>query len=390
MTAVPEPVLDSALKVALCGEHDVPALMRFIGNEWRAGHILSRDERLLRWQFAPERMRGRRARGPTVLLAWLDGAIVGMLGLTGFELNVAGDRCPGIWLSHWFAAPAYRRYNVALRLLWAARDLGLDALATLGANEVSAKVLGRLGLELIPSLPRWVGVFDVAAAAELIGAADPGVSHEDARRLCRSLLVPPPETATPDVDLRVAGWSATTAASWDRCWNERLAPRLVAANRDADYLRWRYVEHPGFAYEVRFAERRSDGSVEGLAVFRVEHVAGGAIRMLRIVEFLATAAAELTLVRSLLSAGREAGAVAADFYCSSARAAQPLASAGFRREAAHAPIVLPARLQPLESGHYPMTTLMRLPGVWRGTLAQLVADGRLYITKSDGDQDRPA
>jgi len=91
----------------------------------------------------------------------------------------------------------------------------------------------------------------------------------------------------------------------------------------------------------------------------------------------------------VFAAGREAGAVAADFYCSSARAAQPLASAGFQREAADASIVFPARLQPLESGPYPMTTLVRLPGMWRGTLARLVADGRLYVTKSDGDQDRP-
>src|SRR3989440_8856987 len=104
--------------------------MRFIGTEWRAGHIFSRDEQLLRWQFAPERLRGRQAPGPTVLLAWLDGVIVGMLGLTGFELNVVGDRCPAIWLSHWFAAPAHRRHNVALRLLWAARDLGFEAIAT--------------------------------------------------------------------------------------------------------------------------------------------------------------------------------------------------------------------------------------------------------------------
>ena len=49
---VPERALDSALRFALCGEQDVPALMRFIGTEWRAGHVFSRDERLLRWQFA--------------------------------------------------------------------------------------------------------------------------------------------------------------------------------------------------------------------------------------------------------------------------------------------------------------------------------------------------
>ena len=389
MTAATEHVLDPALRFELCRESDIPALMEFIGTEWRAGHILSRDEELLRWQFAPELLRGRRAPGPTVLLARLDGAIVGMLGLTGFDLTVLGDRYPAIWLSHWFAAPAYRRYSVALRLLWAARDLGIEALVTLGANDVSARLLQRLGLELIPRLPRWVGVFDVPGAVELVRAADGGISAQDAEQLCRRHLVTPPETAAPSGAFRAVGWSAGTAAAWNRFWGERLAPRLVGATRDDAYLQWRYLAHPRFAYQVRFARRDADGAVEGLVVYRAEQVDGLASRVFRVVEFLATAAAEPCLVRSLLEATREAGAVGADFYCSSAHSARALTRAGFHREAADAPVPFPSRLQPLEAGLYPMTTLVRLPGVWRPRLERLVTEGRLYITKSDGDQDRP-
>jgi len=36
-----------------------------------------------------------------------------------------------------------------------------------------------------------------------------------------------------------------------------------------------------------------------------------------------------------------------------------------------------------------MTTLVRLPGVWRPTLGRLITEGCVYITKADGDQDRP-
>ncbi len=389
MTAPEARVLDSTLRFELCRESDVPALMEFIGTEWRAGHILSRDEDLLRWQFAPELLHGRRASGPTVLLAWLDGTIVGMLGLTGFDLTVLGDRYPAIWLSHWFAAPAYRRYSVALRLLWAARDLGIDALVTLGANDVSTRLLTRLGLELIPSLPRWVGVFDVAGAVELVRAAGREVSLQDAEQLCRRHLVAPPEATALPGGFGAVGWSPSTAAAWNRFWGERLAPRLVGATRDDAYLQWRYVAHPRFAYQVRVARRDTDGAVEGLLVFRAEQVEGVASRVLRVVEFLATPAAEPCLVRSLLEAAREAGAAGADFYCSSAHAARALARAGFRREAADAPVPFPSRLQPLESGVYPMTTLVRLPGVWRPTLGRLMTEGCVYITKADGDQDRP-
>jgi hypothetical protein len=318
------------------------------------------------------------------------GAIVGMLGLTGFDLNAFGERCTAMWLSHWFAAPAHRQRNVALRLMWAARDLGLDAVATVGANESSAKLLPHFGLELIPSLPRWVGVFDVAAAADLVCDANPGLGPGAAAALCHSHLVDLQTETEPPNAFRAADWSATTAAAWDRFWHGELAPQLVGAHRDAAYLAWRYQSHPRFTYSVRCAQRTSNGAVEGIVVWRVEQVRDRPTRVLRIVEFLGSGAAERALVRSVLEAARDSGAAMGDFYCASARAAQALARAGFRRAATDAAgVVLPSRFQPLESKYFPMTTLVRLPGAWRGRLGELMADGRLYITKSDADQDRP-
>jgi hypothetical protein len=390
VTAVSTPHLDAALRIELCRESDVPALMEFIATEWRPDHVLGRDEPLLRWQFAPSLLRGQRAPGPTVMLAWLDGAIVGMLGLTGFDLNLFGERGTGIWLSHWFAAPAHRRRNVALRLMWAARDLGLDAVATLGANEVSAKLLARLGLESIGSLARWVGVFDVAAAAGLMCDAAPALGRDAAASLCRRHLIKPEAGAESSNGLRPAGWSGATATAWDGFWNAVLAPQLVGAQRDSAYLTWRYLSHPRFDYRLCCAERASDGAVEGIAVWRIEQVRDRPIRVLRIVEFLGSAAAEGVLVRAVLDAARDAGAAVGDFYCASPRVARPLAQAGFALAPTDAAGgLLPSRFQPLESQYFPMTTLLRLPGAWRGRVQDLLDEGRLYITKSDGDQDRP-
>jgi len=313
-----------------------------------------------------------------------------MLGLTGFALNVVGDRFPAAWLSHWFAAPAYRGYDVALGLMRAARGLGVDALATLGANEVSSKLLPHLGFEALSTLPRWVGVFDVNAAAELVCVASPEMKLEDARQLCRGYRVELRGAVTREPEFRPATWNVATAASWDRFWSDTVAQQLVGASRDASYLRWRYVRHPRFEYQVRFAQRDSDGSVEGITVFRVEQVRDRTTRVLRIVEFLSSPAAEAGLVRCVLEAAGDSGAAMGDFYCSSLAAAQAFARVGFKRASADSHgSAFPARLQPLEAGHYQMTALVRLPEAWRGRLRQLVDDGRLYITKSDGDQDRP-
>jgi hypothetical protein len=391
MTALSQPIFDAAPRVEFCRDADVPALMRFIGSQWHPDHVLSRDETLLRWQFAPERLQGQRAPGPTVMLAWLEGEIIGMLGLTGFEFNVLGERYPAMWLSQWLATPAHRRHNVGLSLIWAARDLRLDAVATLGANAFTAQLLARLGLELIPSLSRWVGVFDVAAAAELVCGANPTLSLPAAAALCRTHVVQQPTGAKAMDGLRAVEWSTDTAAAWDRCWSGVLARRFVGACRDAAYVTWRYVSHPRFEYQLRCAQRASDGAVEGIAVWRVERVRDRATWVLRIVEFLGSPAAEAVLAQSVLEGARDSGAALGDFYCASARAAEVLARIGFQRApAAPGGVVFPSRFQPLESQHFPMTTLVRLPGAWRGRMRELLDEGRLYITKSDGDQDRPA
>src|SRR2546421_653395 len=226
-------VADPAVRFELCRDCDVPALMRFIGTHWRAERVLSRDEPLLRWQFAPELVRGRQLPGPTVMLAWLGREIVGMLGLTAFDLNVAGERYPAAWMSHWFATPAYRGHNVAVGLMRAARELGVDALATLGANQASTSLLTQLGFEVLSSLPRWVGVFDVDAAAELACLANPDLSRENARRLCRDHRVERWRAVPSEREFRPVSWNPGTAMAWDRFWREKLAAELVGATRDA-------------------------------------------------------------------------------------------------------------------------------------------------------------
>jgi hypothetical protein len=194
--------------------------------------------------------------------------------------------------------------------------------------------------------------------------------------------------ATERVD--VVRWTPECAGPWDRYWQEQLAGTLVGTRRDAAYLRWRYVEHPRFRYELRLARRHTDESLLGIAVFRVEQVRNRSERVLRVLEFLALPEAEGTLAETIVQAGREQGVAFADFYCSSPRAARGLEGLGFRLTLAEAgEPAFPSRLQPLEGDHSGITALVRVQPGQRSNLTRLIDDGRLYITKSDTDQDRP-
>lgn len=46
----------SDVTIELCPSADAPALMRYIDENWRQGHILARDEGLLRWQYDAGRL----------------------------------------------------------------------------------------------------------------------------------------------------------------------------------------------------------------------------------------------------------------------------------------------------------------------------------------------
>src|SRR5438445_13139558 len=81
-------VTEPTIRMALCREQDIPSLMRFIDADWHAGHVLSRDERRLRWQFDGSLVPQRRLARPTVMLSWLGVAIVGMLCIIGGEANL--------------------------------------------------------------------------------------------------------------------------------------------------------------------------------------------------------------------------------------------------------------------------------------------------------------
>jgi GNAT superfamily N-acetyltransferase len=388
---IPEVPVSADIRIAACREEDVPVLMRFIDAHWSAGHVLSRDETLLRWQYDPTRIAGGAPQGPSVLLAWHREELVGMLGLTGFDWNAEGIPMTGAWLSQWLVAPEKRSRGVAMWLLVAARALGLEVLATLGANAVSTKVLSTLGWELIPDVPRWIGVMDHRQAAALLTASDVAFAPEVAERLCQRHRVADGMPVLPSAErVDVVRWTPECAGPWDRYWREQLAGTLVGTTRDAAYLRWRYAEHPRFRYELRLARRRVDGSVLGIAVFRVEQVRERPERVLRVVEFLASPEAEGVLAETVAQAGRQQRVAFADFHCSSSRAAHGLKGLGFKLAMAEpGEPAFPSRLQPLEGGHCRMTGLVQVPPGQRGKLTRLIDAGRLYLTKSDGDQDRP-
>jgi hypothetical protein len=378
------------IQIKPCSEDDVDAVGTFIDTHWQRGHVLARDQSLLRWQFRPIRPPADPRHGLSILLAWDEDRIVGMLGRIDFEFNVRGTLVPGVWLSHWLTIPDVRADGVGLRLLWAIHDLGVAAVFVLGTNDTAGKVYAALGFELLPGLPRWVGVFDVRRAARLLADASPETKISTVEEMCARYQVDAGREGSRDPDVQIVEWSEPAAEAWDSLWTDQLAPALLSPSKDSSYVKRRYIDHPTFTYEVRLARTLRSGNVLGLVVFRVERIKGRSEKVLRVLEFLASAEGEGALALSVVQAAQSYDTIFGDFYCTSEHAARALEGIGFRRHVAAGP-GFPTRFQPMETGHSAISGAFWVSASLKRKLAPsgLLGSRDFYITKSDGDQDRP-
>jgi GNAT superfamily N-acetyltransferase len=186
-------------------------VQRFIGERWRPGHVLARDEELLRWQHrsfaAPDSL--------AILGAEQDGELVGMLGLIEFDACLGERRGRGAWMTNWLVVPERRGAGIGSALVERA-CAEYDFVGALDANDATRRALADSFVER-PIL-RWALPYDLAAM--------PG---------------------NPE-------WLDEPASP---------AGAFAGACRDEEFITWRYRNHPRFEYTVleSFAAYRLAGTV---------------------------------------------------------------------------------------------------------------------------------
>jgi hypothetical protein len=181
-------------------------VQRFIDEQWRPGHVLARDEELLRWQHRsladPDRL---------AILVADDAGLVAMLGLIEFEACLGERRGRGAWMTNWLVLPERRGERIGAALVERA-CAEYDLVGALDANDATRQALAGRFVER-PIL-RWALPYDLDAM--------PGQ----------------PE------------WLDASAS-----------PRgaFAGACRDEEFIAWRYRNHPRFEYTV----------LEGFAAYRL-------------------------------------------------------------------------------------------------------------------------
>lgn len=363
-----------------CGTEDVAQVRELIQSHWRFDHIMVRDPGLYPWQFRHPHRSDRLS----ALLAHRGQELVGHLGLVPGDFNLRGRRIPAAWTSLWFVAPGAESTGAGAALLRKAQEEVGEVLGCLRYNPLAGRLYQALGFRLWPVTPRWVRLGQNAPLHSLLADSPqpypPELSRHLAAAACNRLENPPR-------DLEVVDWSAADPSAWDRVWRETLAPARLGAWLDARFITWRYLDHPVFDYRVRLARRTADGAVVGLMVHRVQDLPGRPERVLRLLELVGGEREVRALLWDLLASALGPDTAFVDFHCTSRELAPWLAAAGFVPEDT-LPDLLPSRFQPLDFRREP------LPGaLWTaaGVAApdELLSDPALYLTRGQGDQDRP-
>ena len=359
---------------------------RFVNDHWAQDHIYCRSEDLFRWTF--RRKSQWPHQGFSVAVAHDNGELAGILGGIPFTFNHFGNTCQGVWLANYVIRESARRGPAALKLLSMLRGAPFGATLAFGINPATANIYKVLKGQVFPLIPRHLLVLPEALPRmkALLQIAHPDQTSDDASRLAERYVL--------GVELSEGSESEPTIpADWDQETWAKVAPTVVGAVRDRDYLHWRYEEHPQFQY--RYIVVR-EGSRSGLAVWRLETVhqanpEGGRKpldKIARVVEFLpASEENAARVLSSLIAAIRREGAVFADFYGYHGETRARLNRLGFREAGEADAHCIPGRFQPLDGKSGNILSAGFLPaGV---PSCSLDPDCPWYWTKSDSDQDRP-
>lgn len=327
-----------------CTERDVPRVMAFIDQYWRAGHALAVSRSLMDWQHAAE------DGNYNYLLAEDDGRLLGVLGYIPscrYDPALSADNV--LWLALWKVREDAGVSGVGLKLLASLREcMPHKAMAVSGINPTHPPMYRALGY-MTGQLTQYV-------------TRRPGP-------LSPLLTVPSGD------DIPVPRDGTARAVAMDEASLQGLSLASQAVPRKSPrYFLERYIHpHPYYRYKVyRLVD--AEGS-QGLVAYRVAEHQGH--RALRMVDFSGDAAVLAQAGPCLSQWLAEEDAGYADFWQYGIDESL-LERAGFVAVNPDGAVVVPNFFEPFIARNARLEFAVR------------PADfSSLVMCRADGDQDRP-
>jgi hypothetical protein len=356
---------------------EVQVLQDFLRDHWSAEHAFVRSRELLLWQHSanPFQQGSRYAAEELSFLgAWDGSSLVAVLGEIPLEFTFRGRVLPGSWLALWKNRAERQHASAGIQLFHRVTSGPTAFVGGIGINERVRRAYGLFRFRLFEDLPSYV-VLNPDVRSALV-CRKPGFTEAAGARLLER------EPAAPPVPGFRVEAGPVGAGEWDAFWCG-TRNGLVGTDRSFPYLRWRYLTHPVYEYQWLRVYDERDGLVAA-GVYRVENAAGE--RVLHVVEFLGGMAGGVVLARALCAAMHAHAASFLSFRCARTASFDPWrAVAGGVYGSGDVAYEIPSLFQPVVPTYRSLVWGYRL-----GRGVGPVAPGDCYVTRSDGDQDRPS
>lgn len=357
--------------------NEVSTLQEFIREHWNPQHAFVHSRELLLWQHHLNPFKNLGPFGNEELSfwgAWDGSALVAVLGEIPVAFTVRGHTLPATWLALWKNRAESKQMGAGLQLLRRITSGPAAFVGGIGMNERVRRAYGLFRFHVFDDLPLYVVLNPELSSAWVRKKS----TFTEARGSQLFARTPP----TPSTGKFTARPLPAEAEEWDGFWS-RIRAGLVGTDRSFGYMNWRYLTHPHYRYKwIRVYDERDE--LQAAAVYRVEEAESE--RVLHVVEFLGEGQPAEQLAHALCSVMRERRASFLGFRCARQRSFDPWrAVGGDVYGSSDTAYELPSLFQPIVSQYRALLWGYRL-----GREIDPVGFSEIYVTRSDGDQDRPS
>jgi hypothetical protein len=300
-----------------------------------------------------------------LIVAYEGDRLISLLGYLPTRFLWGDEVVDGTWMAHWMTLEGYRS-GIGALLMRRITEL-YPIVAGQGASLMNQEIVTMMKFKFQERIPKVVSVLNPRRIETILGVG----AFRDAGSVSESTVLP----------MRCA---AINHERYNPDWTQYPSLKFGTL-RDAAYLSHRYIDYPFLKYEVFIDGPRSSPAV---CVARIIDTAAG-IRVARLLEFffpetLGGREQGKVLIKQCMGLFMSCDCDYVDFYCTADAALGLLLEVGFDYDADGR---LPSLLDPIDMSrrfqnwelHISRDLKVRYPE----------AEDRFYLTRADGDQDRP-
>lgn len=350
------------IKIGIAQELNVSSynVSEFFKNNWNRPTILG-SEQFYKWQFVDV---PRQDNIDNCCIAIDNGIIVGVMGVNSREFSLENNKLQGAELTTWFILKEYRSKGVALKMLEYLQNK-YDILIGMGISQDALNIYLRTGFHFLKAIPRYLYVNNWEKISKL--------------------------TENVNLAKKVSKFWQSHEKSIEYIESDYNNSLIIdfkynAFSRNYDYIRWRYINHPYFKYNIKVISPMENQNLKVFVCLRIEENIDNNLRILHVVDFYGNNGAFKEALVYIKKYAKENNCDLIDFFSTNSEINSYFIKDGWFSILDHDFFQFPHLFQPLELRN-PATTSMIY---WSNKNFEQMCDiGKLYITKQDCDFDRP-